>query len=402
MSRVRVRLSLLVVACLLSWNIHAGQIRFVATLTASAVDAQGIFHVIDGVGTATGITGFTSLQGIAPSMFTFKFHVRTASMNFNPQAGDFVVVLAPDPGVSHTSEFFVNGGLIAHTSDASWISTGNVVTNRAQSRSREHLNSATGHPFHTEVLSQTRGTGVISVTFDPYPPAQPTGVFQVTGTITTTLPFDVRVEPQPAAAGENLTMIVSGEACRASYSAAELAAGAATVVRPTECFDAPAAFTARVPLGALPAGAYKARAVENAGTLDGEVEFTVNPRTDPPAEICVPDSDTLCLRGGRFRVRASLEEQALLARFGTPKARLLSFEGGAFSFFSSSNPELFVKVLDGCAANGSYWLFSSGLTELGASLQIRDMQTGAERTISNAHGAQFQSRTDVAAFRCSG
>lgn len=79
----------------------------------------------------------------------------------------------------------------------------------------------------------------------------------------------------------------------------------------------------------------------------------------------------------------------------------MSFDGGAFSFFSSSNLELFVKVLDGCAANGSYWLFSSGLTELGATLQIRDMQTGAERTITNAHGAQFPSRAEVAAFRCS-
>jgi hypothetical protein len=380
----------------------AGQIRFVANLTASGADAQGVFHVIDGVATATSIDGFTSLQGIAASSFTFKIHVRNADMNFNPQLGEFVVVLAPDPGVAHTSEFFVNGNLIAHTSDASWISTGNVVVNRAQSRSREHLNSATSHPFHAEVLAQTHGTGVISVTFDPYPPAQPTGSFQVTGTITTTLPFDVRVEPQPAAAGDNLTMVISGVACGAAYSAAELAAGAATVVRPTECFDAAAPFTAHVPLGALPAGAYKARAVETAGTLDGEVEFTVNPRTDPPESVCVPNSATLCLRGGRFRVRATLDEQALTAQFGAPKARLVSFESGAFSFFSSSNPELFVKVLDGCAANGSYWLFSSGLTELGATLQIRDMQTGAERTITNAHGAQFPSRTDVAAFRCSG
>lgn len=267
MSNGRVRLPLFAALVLFACSLpaFAGQIRFVANLTASDIDAQGIFHVIDGVATATSITGFPSLVATAPQTFTFKIHVRTASMNFNPQAGDFVVVLAPDPAASHTSEFFLNGSLIAATSDASWISMGNVVTNRAQSRSREHLTSAIAHPFQTDVLTQTRGTGVISVTFDPYPPAQPTGVFQVTGTITTVAPFDVRVEPQPAAAGENLTLVISGEACRASYSAAELAAGAATVVRPTECFDAPSAFTARVPLGALPAGAYKARAVENAG-----------------------------------------------------------------------------------------------------------------------------------------
>ncbi len=391
----------LAVSLLLSVSAFAGQIRFVANLTASGADAQGVFHVIDGVATATSITGFTSLQGVAPSALTFKIHVRNADMDFNPEVGEFRVVLAPDPGVAHTTEIFLNGNLIAHTSDAAWISIGNVNVNRAQSRSREHLNGVSGHPFQTEVLSQTLGTGSISVTFDPYPPAQPTGSFQVTGTITTNVPFDVRIEPQPAAAGDNVTMVIIGEACGANFSAAELAAGAATVVRDTECFDAAASFTARVPLGALPAGAYKARVVETAGSLDGEKEFTVNPRTDPPAGVCVPNSSTLCLRGGRFRVRATLDEQPLATQFGAPKARLISFEGGAFSFFSSSNPELFVKVLDGCAANGSYWLFSSGLTELGATLQIRDMQTGTERTISNTHGAQFPSRAEVAAFRCS-
>lgn len=397
------RAGLLVTFCLLTLvsPVFGGQIRFVANMTASEPDAQGVFHVVDGVATATSIVGFASLQGIAPATFTFKMHVRTADMNFDPKAGQFVVILGADAAGSHTSEFFMNGNLIAHTSDASWISTGNVITNRAQSRSREHLNSTIGHPFHAEVLVQTQGTGVISVTFDPYPPAQPTGSWQVTGTVTTVSPFDVRVEPQPAAAGANLTMVISGQACRAEYSPAELTAGAATVVRPTECFDAPTPFQARIPLGALPAGAYKARAVETAGTLDGETEFTVNPRTDPPAEICVPDSRTLCLRGGRFRVRATLDDQPLFMQFGAPKARLLSFESGAFSFFSSSNAELFVKILDGCAVNGSYWLFGTGLTDIGATLQIHDMQTGADRTINNPHGAQFLSRADVGAFRCS-
>src|SRR5262249_20222140 len=33
--------------------------------------------------------------------------------------------------------------------------------------------------------------------------------------------------------------------------------------------------------------------------------------------------------------------------------------GGAFWFFSPDNPELLVKILDGCSVNGAKWLFAS-------------------------------------------
>ena len=48
-------------------------------------------------------------------------------------------------------------------------------------------------------------------------------------------------------------------------------------------------------------------------------------------------------------------------------------EGGSrlFYFFSRDNIEVIVKVLDGCAINGHYWVFATGLTDIPWRLRVK-------------------------------
>lgn len=51
-------------------------------------------------------------------------------------------------------------------------------------------------------------------------------------------------------------------------------------------------------------------------------------------------------------------------------------QGGVLWFFDRSNPELLVKVLDGCAIDGYFWVYISAGTDVGVDLLIGDTATG--------------------------
>lgn len=122
--------------------------------------------------------------------------------------------------------------------------------------------------------------------------------------------------------------------------------------------------------------------------------FTVTPPTG-----CHADEITLCLNNGRFRVRAlwSTADGAS----GNAQAVGLTSEAGYFTFFSPTNVELVVKVLNGCAFNSSYWVFASGLTDVHVFIRVVDVTTGDVKLYENPLGAPFQSIQDTSAFaRC--
>jgi hypothetical protein len=50
--------------------------------------------------------------------------------------------------------------------------------------------------------------------------------------------------------------------------------------------------------------------------------------------------------------------------------------GGLFWFFDSANPEILVKVLNGCALTNHYWVFYAATTNVGFTLTVTDTQTG--------------------------
>lgn len=95
---------------------------------------------------------------------------------------------------------------------------------------------------------------------------------------------------------------------------------------------------------------------------------------------CTPDATTLCLdhRPGdrRFRVTLSWFTAANGGlsgdAFATPLADVGLEAGGLFSFFEG-NPEFLIKVLDGCALTGHFWLFGAPTTTLGFRLEVEDL-----------------------------
>ncbi len=128
-------------------------------------------------------------------------------------------------------------------------------------------------------------------------------------------------------------------------------------------------------------------------TGDGSAEATMLRRY---LATCAPDATFLPLRNGRFLACVRWETTAGQRGSGVPAN--WSDESGGFWFFDDANLELFVKLLDGCGINGHYWLYVSGLTDVGVDLALLDTWTGAVRSYARPRGVPFVAIQDVDAF----
>jgi hypothetical protein len=104
----------------------------------------------------------------------------------------------------------------------------------------------------------------------------------------------------------------------------------------------------------------------------------------------------LHLRDGRFRVEATW--RLTDGSNGPGKGIPLTAETGYFWFFQSSNVEFVVKILDGCAVNGRYWVFAGGLTNVSTEIRVTDTATDTTKTYRNPQGEAFQPIQDTDAF----
>lgn len=99
---------------------------------------------------------------------------------------------------------------------------------------------------------------------------------------------------------------------------------------------------------------------------------------------CVPGPFTLCIDDipgdRRFQVQVQFETVQGGGAFGmahaVPLAPLGVNQGGLFWFFQQENPELLLKVLNGCSVNGFYWVFFSAVTNVEVDVLVTDTQTG--------------------------
>jgi ELWxxDGT repeat protein len=125
--------------------------------------------------------------------------------------------------------------------------------------------------------------------------------------------------------------------------------------------------------------------------LDGEP-----PRVEP--ETCAADAETLCLLGGRFRVRARWHDPRT-GNEGAAGARPFpgSDRTGVFWFFHPDNVELIVKQLDGRGLNGFFWTFWGALTDVEYWIEVDELETGARRTFHNPP-LEVCGRGDTTAF----
>lgn len=117
-------------------------------------------------------------------------------------------------------------------------------------------------------------------------------------------------------------------------------------------------------------------------------------------ELCEVEPHQLCI-GDRFR--ASVEFQVdELTGLGSPVPldRVGLSSGGMFWFFSPDNPEILLKVLDGCALNGHFWIFYSAGTDVAFELEVTDRTTDLSWTSNNPGGTLAPPVRDLTAFPC--
>ena len=114
---------------------------------------------------------------------------------------------------------------------------------------------------------------------------------------------------------------------------------------------------------------------------------------------CQASAEAACLQGGRFRATLTYNDPG--GNSGNGKvATGRSADTSLFYFFEPKNWEVMVKVLNGCAINGYFWVYGSASTDVGFTLKVQDLETGAERTYSNPLGELAKGISDGQAFAC--
>jgi hypothetical protein len=76
-------------------------------------------------------------------------------------------------------------------------------------------------------------------------------------------------------------------------------------------------------------------------------------------------------------------------------------QGGLFWFFGPDNPEMLVKVLNGCSVNGKFWVFSSAGTNVGLTTTVTDTLTGHLKVYANPDLTPAAPVQDTGALPCS-
>jgi len=111
---------------------------------------------------------------------------------------------------------------------------------------------------------------------------------------------------------------------------------------------------------------------------------------------CWSESSALCLNQARFKVTATWETAPGVT--GQGFAVPLTADSGYFWFFSDTNVEIVIKVLDACQGFNRFWVFAAGLTNVGVAITVEDTRTGIVRHYANPRGTAFQPILDTQAF----
>ena len=114
------------------------------------------------------------------------------------------------------------------------------------------------------------------------------------------------------------------------------------------------------------------------------------------APVCIGGPTVLCLNEGRFQATAQFDAGRGVS--GLAHGVSLTPDTGYLWFFSDSNVEAVLKVLDGCPVDGAYWVFVGGLTNVEVELRVTDLSSGRVKVYSNPFGRSFAPIQDVNAF----
>ena len=115
----------------------------------------------------------------------------------------------------------------------------------------------------------------------------------------------------------------------------------------------------------------------------------------PSHAECRGNDLNLCLQGQRFQISVTWSD--FTGHSGNGTAVSLTPDTGYFWFFSPTNVELIIKVLDGHAVNGNFWVFYGALSNVAYTISVKDTSTGQVKQYNNPAG-QFASFADTSAF----
>lgn len=118
--------------------------------------------------------------------------------------------------------------------------------------------------------------------------------------------------------------------------------------------------------------------------------------TEEEEEGCRSGPTVLCLDDGRFEVEVDWRD--FQGKTGSGRVVIGARDSGLFWFFSPSNWELLVKVLDGCGVNGHFWVFSAATTTVEYTLRVTDLRSGSVKEYVNPLGVSAAAVTDTGAF----
>ncbi len=159
------------------------------------------------------------------------------------------------------------------------------------------------------------------------------------------------------------------------------------------------------------AGAIGVLIVNNAGDAPIGLGGTAPDVTIPVVSLGAGD-------GNRIRAAACKQAAALFhdrfevtVRFrtrpiGTPpkegnaQAVEISDNAAWFYFTRSDNPQLLVKIVNGCglSANPAYWVLAGGVTNQEVWITVTDTESGQAKTYHNPPGVPFETTLDTSAF----
>jgi lysyl endopeptidase len=123
-------------------------------------------------------------------------------------------------------------------------------------------------------------------------------------------------------------------------------------------------------------------------------------RPPVPGVPCDVGVSAICLQSGRFEVKLSATDP----RTGKTDSGYVMSSSNVFGTFAfpvlagnQTDPQVFVKVLDGRPINGKWWVFYASLTDVEFDLAVRDTQSGITKTYRQAPYTQ-ESKNDTSAF----
>ncbi|MEM8998551.1 MAG: serine protease, partial [Acidobacteriota bacterium] len=111
---------------------------------------------------------------------------------------------------------------------------------------------------------------------------------------------------------------------------------------------------------------------------------------------CVESATVRCLNNDRFAV--SIEWKDFEGGEGVGTYVEDSDDSSLWWFFTPTNWEMLVKVLDGCGFNDRFWVFAAAVTNVEFTLTVTDTVTEETRTWTNPLGVSASAITDTDAF----